>query len=335
MVKKGKTSIQYDNVYLKAAACVSGPKEADGPLGEYYDASYPNLYCEQDTWEKAEIQMLRDAFELVLLKASLGSYDVDLVISGDLNNQLAISNYLMRDYDVSFLGIYGACSNSTLGLLSGATFIDSGVFQNVVCMTSSHNATSERQFRYPTEYGGPKPNCTTFTVSAAGAGILSSDESPIKVTRATIGKVVDPGLTDPQDLGRAMAPAAASTLRQHLVDFQIDPSEYDLILTGDLSKYGGKVFLDILKEWNIDIEKNYHDCGMLVYDINKQAVFAGGSGCGCSALVMYGYLYHEMLKGKLNKVLVIATGALMNPIMMAQHESVPAIAHAVCLERVK
>lgn len=333
MHRVGKSSIMFDNVYINASSTVVGPKEYKGPLKYYFDKHYNELDCFEESWEKAEMRMQQDAIENAFNKASLKEDDVDIIFSGDLNNQIAVSSYVMRNYDICHVGLYGACSTSVLSLINGAVYVDGGINNYIGCLTSSHNATSERQFRYPTEYGGQKPSSITSTATGAGMAIISNKKSTIKIKSATIGKVKDINLKDPLDLGRTMAPAAVSTLKEHLEDLQISPDYYDLILTGDLSKYGSKVFKESLLELGIDL-KNYNDCGLMVYDIEHQDVFAGGSGCACCALVMYGYVIKKMQEEELSRVLLIATGALMNPIMTAQKESIPSIAHAISLERV-
>ncbi|MCM1259561.1 MAG: stage V sporulation protein AD [Prevotella sp.] len=333
MKKIGKNSVEFNHVYLRTSSAISGPKEAEGPLGQYFDASYKDNYCGGQNWEQAEIILQQHAIEAALSKSGLKMDEIDLAIGGDLNNQIAVTNYSLRAYDVAYLGVFSACSTCTQSMLLASMLVDSGYGENIITITSSHNSTSERQFRYPTEYGGQKPTSMTSTATGAGASIISSVPSSIRVTRATIGKIVDPDLSDAQDMGRTMAPAAATTLRTHLEDFQIEPSEYDLILTGDLSKYGSEIFLKILEEWQIQTPENTNDAGLMLYDIEKQNVFAGGSGCGCVTLVTLGYVVHALKTGKYNKVLIIATGALMNPIMVAQNESIPAIAHAIALER--
>ena len=333
MKKIGKSSISFDDVYLYETSCVTGPKEALGKLKNYYDYSFEDLNCLAKSWEQAEMKLQEKAIEIVLNKSKLDIEDIYCIFSGDLNNQIAISNYTMRNYDIPHIGIYAACSTLTLGLILASVFIESGLGEYVGAVTSSHYASSEKQFRNPTEYGGQKPNSVTSTVTGSGAAILSKNKSKIKLTKATFGTVVDIKLCDPLDLGRTMAPAAVMTLRQHLEDFNINPNEYDLILTGDLSTFGSKTFINILKEFDIFL-KNYNDCGLMIYDLNKQEVYAGGSGCACSAVVMYGYIVKEMKNNKLKKVLIIATGALMNSVIPYQKESIPAIAHAVVLERV-
>ena len=333
MHKIGKSTIVFDNVYLNETATIVGPKEYMGPLRYYYDQYYNNLDCNESSWEKAEMRLQIDAINKVMDKLNIQEEDISLIFSGDLNNQIAVSNYVMRNFDVSHIGMYGACSTSVLSLINGSVFVDAGFNGYIGCLTSSHNATSERQFRYPTEYGGQKPDSLTSTTTGAGIGIISSLKGKVKIVSATIGKVIDVDLKDPLDLGRTMAPAAAFTLKEHLTDLNIDPDYYDLILTGDLSKYGSQVFIKGLKELNINVN-NHNDCGLLVYDIDNQDVYAGGSGCACCAIVMYSYVYKKLINNEIKRVLIIATGALMNPIMTSQKESIPSIAHAIALESV-
>lgn len=335
MKKIGKNSVILDNVYLKTSSTVSGPKEAKGPLGKYFDYSYIDNYCNAESWERAEIELQKKAIDIALSKSGLELDKVDVIVGGDLNNQLAATNYAVREYQVPYLGVYAACSTCTESMAIASMLVDGGIGDNIMTITSSHNATSERQFRYPTEYGGQKPNSMTSTATGAGCTIISRHPSSIRITGVTIGKIVDPDLSDTQDMGRTMAPAAAMTLEQHLSDFNTKVEDYDLILTGDLSKYGADIFKKVLKEINIEIGGNYNDAGLMLYDIEKQDVFAGGSGCGCISLVGLSYVVDALREGTLNKVLLIATGALMNPIMIAQNESIPAIAHAICLERSK
>lgn len=333
MRKVGNSSIIFDSVYLNETATIVGPKEYMGPLRYYYDHFYNNLDCNEDSWEKAEMRLQNDAINKVMEKLQIKEKGISVIFSGDLNNQIAVSSYVMRDFDICHVGMYGACSTSVLSLLNGSVYVDAGFSGYIGCLTSSHNATSERQFRYPTEYGGQKPDSLTSTTTGAGIGLISSKKSKVKIVSATIGKVTDVDLKDPLDLGRTMAPAAAFTLKDHLNDLNIEPDYYDLILTGDLSKYGSQVFIKGLKELNINLN-NYNDCGLLVYDINNQDVFAGGSGCACCAIVMYSYVYKKLLNKELKRVLIIATGALMNPTMTSQKETIPSIAHAIALERV-
>ncbi|MGB3997851.1 MAG: stage V sporulation protein AD [Bacilli bacterium] len=332
-MRLGKQSIAFDNVYVGEAAVAAGPKEKLGPLGAYFDRGYDDLYCGMKTWEKAEMRLLRDAVEQCLVKNNIGSGEVDCFIGGDLNNQIVIQSYVMREYDIPYLGVFGACSTSVEGIIIGAGMIAGGAFNRVLAGTSSHNATSERQFRYPTEYGGQKPDTLTFTATAAGVVLLKNSPTDIKLTGVTIGKVIDAKLKDPLDLGRAMAPAAFDTIDAHFKDFNTKPEDYDLIVTGDLSYYGKDMLVRMFGEVGIDISERYNDCGLMLYDREKQQVFAGGSGCGCCAAVTYGYLLAKLRDKTYKRILVVATGALLNPIIVAQKETIPGVAHAAVIER--
>lgn len=335
MKKKGKQSFEINNVYLHESGVVVGPKEGEGPLSLYFDKIYKDLHVDKSSsWEKAEMKMFKDSLDICLEKNKLKDSDIDLIVSGDLNNQIVISNYVLRDYNIPYLGVFGACSTSVEAIIVASQFIETNNFNNVLVGTSSHNATAERQFRYPTEYGGKKIATSTLTVTASGVVLLSSEKSNIKITKATIGKVYDNEIKDSLDMGRVMSIGAFYAIKQHFEDFNISPSDYDLILTGDLSYYGKDMLIKIFDEYNIDMHKNYNDCGLMIYDRDSQDVLAGGSGCGCCAAVTYGYVLEALKNKKYKKVLIVATGALLNPIMVAQKETIPSIAHAIVLERV-
>lgn len=322
----------FDRVYLKGTGTSVGPLEKQGPLGAYFDRDYENNYCGEKNWEAAERRLLSDAIILAVVNSGFKMDEVELIIAGDLINQNVISNYAMRDFDTPFLGMYGACSTSMQTLLTGSMFINSGMFNNIVVASSSHNSTAERQFRYPTEYGGQKPPTMTFTVTGAGAALISSKPSSIKITAATIGRVIDAKQKNPNDMGSAMAPAASDTLIRHFQDLNITPDYYDMIVTGDLSKIGSQVLLDIMNYENYSIDKLHHDCGKMIYS-EDQKVFAGGSGCACCAVVTYGYIKHLLETDQIKRALVVATGALLNPMMTLQKETIPCIAHAVAFEK--
>lgn len=333
MIILKKATYVFDNVYLKGTGTAVGPLEKEGPLGDYFDRDYEDNYCGEKNWESAEQRLFKDAITISIVNSGLKTEDIDLAIAGDLINQNAISNYVMRDFDIPYIGMYGACSTSTLTMLNAAFLIHGKEFNNIVVATSSHNSTAERQFRFPTEYGGQKPKSMTFTVTGAGSAVVSNEKSSIRIKAATIGRVIDANQKDPNDMGSAMAPAASDTIIRHLRDLNLSPDYYDLIVTGDLSRVGSKVLLDIMQEENFDISKMHDDCGKLIYSEN-QPVFSGGSGCACCAVVTYGYIKQLIEANKLNRVLVVATGALLNPVMMLQKESIPCIAHAVSLEKV-
>lgn len=337
-MKIGKSSIIFSNVFLKDASTVVGPKENDGPIGEYFDYSFEDLYCGEDSWEKAEIRMYKTAYSLILNKSNLKEEDIDLVISGDLNNQIVIGSYAMRDFNVPYLGIFSACASSVEGMILASILIDSEQYKNIIVTTSSHNACAEKQFRYPNEYGGKKPESITSTVTGAASILLSNkinEDYKIKITKATIGKVVDYEMKDPQDLGRCMAPACYNTLKEHFEDFKIDSSYYDLIVSGDLSKLGKELLIDICFANGIKFENNYDDCGVMIYDLEKQNVHSGGSGCGCLPVVTFSFILNQMKNKIYKKVLLLATGALHNPSILNQKESIPSICHAISMEIVE
>ncbi len=324
-------TIKFDNVYVVGSAITGGPVEKEGPLRDYFDKTYDDLYCESKTFEQAEQKLLKDSIDLVFKKTGLRDKDIDIMFGGDLLNQITSSTYVSRDYKIPLIGTYGACSSSMLTLGLASSYVNAGYANKALAFTSSHNATAERQYRYPTEYGVQKPDTTTYTATGAGAIIVSNIISDIKVTSATIGEVVDYEVNDANNMGVAMAPAAYDTLKKHFKDMNRDPSYYDLILTGDLSTYGKRIILELFKKDNIELN-NYDDCGLIIYDRQKQHVFAGGSGCACCALTTYGYILDKMRKKELKKVLIVATGALLSPTLIQQKETIPCIAHAVSLE---
>lgn len=334
-MKKGKSSLIFNNVYFNKSAVVVGPKEKDGPLKQFYDYYFDKLDCNESSWEKAEIKMYKTAFNIALNKADLKESDLDLIISGDLNNQIIIGSYALRNMNIPYLGIFSACASSVEGLILASNFIENHDYKNIVVCTSSHNGLAEKQFRFPNEYGGKKPESITSTVTSATAIILSNEpksSKKIKFKKATIGKIVDYELKDPQDLGRCMSPACYNTLKEHLNDFNIDTNYYDLIVSGDLSYYGKQLFVNICYANNINLGDNYNDCGLMIYDISNQNVHSGGSGCGCLPAVSFSYIINQMEAGILNKVLLLATGALHNPSILNQKESIPGICHAISLE---
>ncbi|MFC0271521.1 stage V sporulation protein AD [Metabacillus herbersteinensis] len=330
----GKQSWVFENaLYVQATGTAVGPKEADGPLGQHFDITHKELHCGEDNWELAERRLMEQAVEQCLAKGEVTNSDIDIFLAGDLLNQNVTANYVARHLSMPFLCMFGACSTSMETVAVGSALVDGGFANKIVAATSSHNATAERQFRYPTEYGGQKPDTATFTVTGSGAVLISKDKSDIRITSATIGKVTDLGIADPFDMGSAMAPAAADTIVQHLQDLGRTADDYDLILTGDLSGVGSPIMKELVKEEGYDIHNNHNDCGLLVYRPDDQSVFAGGSGCACSAVVTYSHIFNEIRLGNLNRVLVVATGALLSPTMIQQKESIPTIAHGVVFER--
>ncbi|MCR8631490.1 MULTISPECIES: stage V sporulation protein AD [Paenibacillus] len=319
---------------IQATATVVGPDEGDGPLANDFDIVHGDLQLEQESWEKAERKLMEEATELAVEKAGLTKEQVQFYVGGDLMNQIISNTFAARTLTIPYLGIFGACSTSMEGLALASMMINSGDADYVMAGTCSHNCTSEKQFRYPTEYGSQKPPTAQYTVTGAGAAVLSRKGDGPVVTGATIGRVIDMGIKDPFNMGAAMAPAAVDTLQAHLRDFDRDPGYYDLIVTGDLAKVGYEIANELLEKHKIPISQTiYKDCGLMIYDIEKQPVVcAGGSGCGCSASVTYGHIMKQIRNGDLKRVLVIATGALLSPLSFQQGESIPCIAHAVSIE---
>lgn len=324
---------KFNNVYVADSYTIAGVYEKDGPISDYFDLIYDkDLYYGCDTFEKAEEKMLSNSIDKLINRAKLIDSDVDYIISGDLQNQIAASDYAMRDFNIPFLGIFNACATFGEGLLIGANFIEGKMANNVIVSTSSHNMVAEKQFRNPTEYGAPKKKTTTFTSTGAASLLLTSKKGKIKVTSATAGMVQDKGVTDVNHMGAVMAIAAADTLKRHFKDLNIKPDYYDLILTGDLGIYGKEILTEYLKDYGYNLSKNYNDCGLILYDREKQPVFAGASGPSSSALVLCAYILKEMERGKYRKVLIVPTGAIFSPTRTFQKDSIPSIAHAISLE---
>ena len=327
---------KFNNVYIDNSYTIAGIYEKDGPIASYIDLIYDkDLYYGCKTFEQAEEKMLSNSISKLLNKAKLIDSDIDYVISGDLQNQIAASDYALRDFNIPFIGIFSACATFGEGLALASNLIEGKMAKNIIVSTSSHNMVAERQFRNPTEYGAPKKKTTTFTSTGATSILITNKKNKIKITSATIGKVQDKGINDVNNMGGVMAIAAADTLKNHFKDLNIKPDYYDLILTGDLGIYGKEILIEYLKEEGYDISKNYNDCGLILYDREKQPVFAGASGPSSSALVTSSYILKEMEKGKYQKVLIVPTGAIFSPTRVFQKESIPSIAHAISLEVTK
>lgn len=328
-------TFKYNNVYINETSTVVGPYEAKGPLSKLYDKSYDDFYFGEKSWEQAEIKGITDSVEILLNKLNIKNTKVDVHIGGDLLNQIVATNYASSKIGIPLIGIYSACSISTLGLMLASNMIEANQIKNAIVTSSSHNNGAEKQFRNPVEYGGPKREYTTFTTTGCASCYLSQEKSNIRVESSTLGTVTDMGITDVFNMGAVMAPAAAKVISDHLKDTNRTIDYYDLILTGDLGVIGKMILKEyIKKEYNISL-KNYDDSACMIFDIDKQPVYKGGSGVACLPLVTYTHIFDKMKKGKLNKVLLVATGALMNPSMCNQHLPIPSIAHAVSLEVVK
>lgn len=332
MLKGHQTWVYESKPVIAGSSAIGGPFEAKGALAQDFDLLHDDLWLGQDSYEKAEKKMLEQACETAIKKAGMKKQDVQFFFSGDLINQVVISSFAARTLGIPFMGIYGACSTSMEGLALAALLVDSKFAVNALAGTSSHNSAAEKQYRYPTEYGAQKPPTAQWTVTGAGAALVVQKGEGPKVTTATIGRVVDMGLSDPFNMGGAMAPAAVDTIEAHFRDLNIDASQYDIIATGDLGKIGHNIAMDLLNKHGLKIPQDkFVDCGMLIYK-QDQEVFSGGSGCGCSATTTYGHFLNRMRRGELKKILIVATGALMSPMSYQQKETIPCIAHAVSIE---
>jgi stage V sporulation protein AD len=332
MLEGHQTWVFKSKPVIIGSAAIGGPFEAQGNLAKDFDLLHDDLWLGQDSFEKAEKKLLEQACETAIKKAGLKKEDIQFFISGDLLNQVIPSSFTARTLGVPYLGIYGACSSSMEGLSLGALIVDSGFGKNALAGASSHNAAAEKQYRYPTEYGAQKPPTAQWTVTGAGAAVISKSGIGPCVVASTIGRVVDLGLSDPFDMGSAMAPAAVDTIEAHLRDLKLEPSYYDLIVTGDLGKVGHEIAGDLLqKHGKRMIKDRFLDCGILMYK-DDQPVFAGASGCACAATATFGHFLNRMRKGELKRILVVATGALLSPMSYQQKETIPCIAHAVSFE---
>ena len=329
-------TFQYKNVYVADTSTVVGPYEADGPLGNYFDDAYDDLYFGTDSWELAEVRLVKDSIKILLSKLKLTKDKVDLVVGGDLLNQITATSYGSLGVGQSFLGVYDACATSVEEIIIASNLIEQKRIGNALCVTSSHNMSSEKQFRNPTEYGAPKPRTATFTATGGASVFLTSKKDKIRVESTTTGKLIDYAQTDPNNMGAVMMGAAAYTINKHLKDLDRSPDYYDLIVTGDLGRYGKDMLVQFMKEeYKIDLSKNYNDCGVMLYDLDVQEeCLAGGSGPVCSALVNYGVLMKKLRDKELKRVLVVATGAMFSPTFVFQGENILSIAHAVSLEAV-
>lgn len=307
-----------------------GKKEGQGPLASYFDYTGQDDSFSEKSWEKAETAMQKMALNYALEKAGLQPGQLDYIFAGDLLNQCIATSYSLRARDVPFFGLYGACSTMAESMSLGAMLLDGGFGTHIAALTSSHFCSAERQYRNPLEYGGQKPPTAQWTTTGSGAVILSREGKGPYLTHVTTGKVIDKGITDANNMGAAMAPAAFSTLRAHFRDTGRSPSFYDLIVTGDLGSLGKEIVLDFFAQDGIKL-KNYDDCGVLLFDPQRQDVHAGASGCGCSAVVLTGYLLRQMALGKLKNLLFCGTGALHSPTATMQGESIPGICHAVAI----
>ncbi len=320
---------------ILGSAAVVGKREGEGPLGRYFDMIFEDTTLGEKSWEKAESALQREAFMRVLNKAGLSPSQLNYLFVGDLLNQSIASTFGMREYGVPILCQFGACSTMAQTLALSSIFVDSGAADICCALTSSHFCSAERQFRFPLEYGGQRPPTSQWTATAAGAVIVGLGGSGVRISDVTIGCITDLGINDANNMGAAMAPAAAETISAYFKDTSTKPDDYDLIVTGDLGAVGSELLLEIMERKNFALGSNYTDCGLMIYDRSKQDVHAGGSGCGCSAAVLSSYILRKMEAGELNNVLFVATGALMSPTSTQQGESIPSIAHLIHLVTMK
>lgn len=332
--KIGAQTVRFQNPpSIISTGTVVGPKEGEGPLRSYFDMILEDDLWGEETWEKCESKMQQEAIKIAINKGNLSQKDIEYMFGGDLLNQIISSGFAARQMGIPFFGLYGACSTMTESLSLGAMTIDGGYADKLVCVTSSHFSTAERQFRFPLELGNQRNLTAQWTATASGAAILSSTGIGPFITHVTTGKISDPGIVDTSNMGAAMAPAAVDTIAAHFQDTGFSIDNYDLIITGDLGYVGKEIALDLLKKEGLDIENIYSDCGIEIFYQEKQDVHAGASGCGCSAVVFGGYLYNELINGKYNKILLVSTGALHSSTSALQGESIPGIAHAVTISR--
>lgn len=331
--RKGEQTVEFSNPpKIISTYSVVGPKEGDGPLKECFDIILDDDKNGKDSFEKAESSMMYTAITESIKKAGLKESDIHYLFAGDLLNQLTSSSFVARDLNIPYYGLFGACSTMTESLSLAALMMDGGFAEYVVASTSSHFSSAERQFRFPLEYGSQRSETAQWTVTGSGAMLLAKEGKFPKVTHVTTGIVKDYGIVNADNMGVAMAPAAVDTIYRHFKDLGRKPEDYDLIVTGDLGKVGRELTQKLMMEYGYDLSNRYIDCGEVIFDNERQKTNAGGSGCGCSAVVACGYLYKKLLSGELNRIFLISTGALMSTTSSLQGESIPGIAHGVVIE---
>lgn len=325
----GRTIKMYCPPSIKGFSSTVGSKEGEGPMRECFDVIEQDSYFGQDTWEKAESEMQKQTVTRAIDNAGLKPQDIDFMFAGDLINQCIGTTFGIRDLNIPFFGIYGACSTMAEGLLLASLLVDGKAGNNIVASTSSHFSTAERQFRFPLSYGGQRTPTAQWTCTASGAVVVSAQNQSPYIQGVTVGKIVDMGITDANNMGAAMAPAASDTIKTYLQDTGRKPSDFDYIVTGDLGIVGSELLLKLLKMDGIDISANHRDCGAMMFDPESQDTHSGGSGCGCSASILCGYFLKELQKGAVKNILFAATGALMSPTACQQGESIPSISHLI------
>lgn len=333
----GKQSVSFsDPPCILGAASICGPKEAEGPLADYFDIRSEDPTFGKDSWEEGESEMIRQAVELAIKKADKKEKEIRYIFAGDLLGQLIATTFGIKDLDIPVFGLYGACSTCGEGLSLASMTVAAGYADCVVAATSSHFGSAEKQFRFPLEYGNQRPLSATWTVTGSGAFVVGKaepEEGVIQITGITTGRIVDYGVKDSFNMGACMAPAAADVIYQNLKDFDRKPTYYDRIITGDLGKIGQKILFDLLKDNGIDISNQHMDCGIEIFDNEEQDTHSGGSGCGCSAITLAGYVLKQLRDGTWKRVLFVPTGALLSTVSYNEGQNIPGVAHAVIIER--
>lgn len=329
----GMQTIKFKNppTILEAASIV-GPKESQGPLAKYFDQCIEDEFWGEKSWEKAESKFIKETVNCLISKSGIAVSNINYCFAGDLLNQCISSNFGLRESNIPYFGVFGACSTFVESMCLGSIFVSSGAASNVICASSSHFCSAEKQFRFPLELGNQRPQSSQWTVTGSGATLLSTSGNGPYITHITPGKIIDMGIKDANNMGAAMAPAALDTLITHLQDTGRTPNYYDAIITGDLGYIGKDILIDLAKSKGYNISSNYNDCGVLIFDKDKQDTHSGGSGCGCIASVFSGYFFKQLKEGKIKRLLLIATGALMNSTSSQQGETIPGIAHAISIE---
>ena len=332
MKKIGKQTFSFDNPpTITECASIVGPKEAQGPLGKYFDLTIEDEFWGEKSWEKAESKIIKETVNAVISKSGISSSQIDCCFAGDLLNQCISSSFGLRGLNLPFFGVFGACS-TFVESMSLAAICTESFANNAICATSSHFCSAEKQFRFPLELGNQRPPTSQWTVTGSGAAVISKNGNGPYITHITPGKIVDMGIKDANNMGAAMAPAFADTLTTHFSDTGRNPSYYDAIISGDLGHIGKEIVIDIMKSQGYNIKSNYNDCGVLIFDKNEQDTHSGGSGCACCGTVFSGYFFKQLQSKKIKKILLIATGALMNSTSSQQGETIPGIAHAISIE---
>lgn len=339
---KGKQSILFEKPpYIISYSSVAGKKEGEGPLGKYFDVVEDDPMFGGKTWEEAESNLLKQAASMAINKANLTNQDIRYMVGGDLLGQLIATSFGIEELNIPLFGVYGACSTMGESMILGSILVEGAYADKVVAMTSSHFAGAEKQFRFPLAYGNQRPLSASWTVTGSGAVVISSsnkdsnkkpEDADIVITGVTPGKIVDYGLKDSMNMGAAMAPSAVDTIVRNLEDLNVEPNYYDRIVTGDLGYVGKDILIDMVKEKGYDISFNHIDCGIEIFDKDEQDTHAGGSGCGCSAITLTGYLLDAMRRRELKRILFVPTGALLSTVSFNEGNSVPGIAHGVMLE---